>query len=116
MVRQDALAELPGARARRGLGRSRPPRARSPGRTPDLKKKEARVADLLECCSPGMTRTCDPMINSHLLCQLSYWGMTGARILRRDPLGVNRLRARTGHRSARGRQGESRGGGRGYAR
>ena len=38
-----------------------------------LKKKEARVADLLECCSPGMTRTCDPMINSHLLCQLSYW-------------------------------------------
>ena len=32
------------------------------------------------------------MINSHLLCQLSYWGMTGARILRRGPPGVNRLR------------------------
>ena len=31
-------------------------------------------------CSPGMTRTCDPVINSHLLCQLSYWGMAGARI------------------------------------
>ena len=24
-----------------------------------------------------MTRTCDPVINSHLLCQLSYWGMAG---------------------------------------
>ena len=30
--------------------------------------------------SPGMTRTCDPVINSHLLCQLSYWGMAGAGI------------------------------------
>jgi regulator of sirC expression with transglutaminase-like and TPR domain len=42
-----------------------------------------------------MTRTCDPVINSHLLCQLSYWGMTGARILRSSPLRVNGLRARS---------------------
>ncbi len=25
--------------------------------------------------SPAWTRTTDPVINSHLLCQLSYWGM-----------------------------------------
>ncbi len=24
--------------------------------------------------SPARTRTADPMVNSHLLCQLSYWG------------------------------------------
>ena len=24
--------------------------------------------------SPGRTRTADPVVNSHLLCQLSYWG------------------------------------------
>ncbi len=28
--------------------------------------------------SPSRTRTCDPMINSHLLYQLSYRGITGA--------------------------------------
>jgi hypothetical protein len=25
--------------------------------------------------SPARTRTADPMVNSHLLCQLSYWGL-----------------------------------------
>ena len=29
--------------------------------------------------SPGQTRTADPVINSHLLYQLSYWGMEGSR-------------------------------------
>ena len=24
--------------------------------------------------SPARTRTADPVVNSHLLCQLSYWG------------------------------------------
>jgi hypothetical protein len=26
--------------------------------------------------SPARTRTTDPMVNSHLLYRLSYWGMT----------------------------------------
>ena len=29
---------------------------------------------MLEAGSPSRTRTSDPMINSHLLYQLSYWG------------------------------------------
>jgi Phage integrase family len=37
--------------------------------------------------SPGRTRTADPVVNSHLLCQLSYWGsfgITGNAIERGD--------------------------------
>ena len=33
--------------------------------------------DLIGLCigSPARTRTTDPMVNSHLLCRLSYWGI-----------------------------------------
>ena len=38
------------------------------GEKPDLAGKR------IEAGSPSRTRTSDPMINSHLLYQLSYWG------------------------------------------
>jgi hypothetical protein len=31
--------------------------------------------------SPARTRTADPMVNSHLLCQLSYWGLNKVKKL-----------------------------------
>ncbi len=35
--------------------------------------------------SPGRTRTADPVVNSHLLCQLSYWGSLEDYISEDDP-------------------------------
>jgi hypothetical protein len=31
--------------------------------------------------SPARIRTADPVVNSHLLCQLSYWGISLAYVL-----------------------------------
>ena len=47
-------------------------------RTVEEERGPATAQDPSRDGSPGMTRTCDPVINSHLLCQLSYWGMAGA--------------------------------------
>ena len=40
-----------------------------------MKEKGLRLKAYLEFGSPARTRTTDPMINSHLLYQLSYRGM-----------------------------------------
>ena len=61
-----------------------------------------RVFDLvsvLEISSDGWTRTSDPVINSHLLCQLSYVGkcraiMFGARVVSRVVVSGQGSRAR----------------------
>jgi hypothetical protein len=37
--------------------------------------------------SPARTRTADPMVNSHLLCQLSYWGLFRFLLPPYDPHG-----------------------------
>ncbi len=36
--------------------------------------------------SPARTRTADPMVNSHLLCQLSYWGVGLWRLKKHRPV------------------------------
>jgi hypothetical protein len=42
-----------------------------------VKKKGLTISrkPLILFGSPARTRTADPVVNSHLLCQLSYWGM-----------------------------------------
>ena len=48
--------------------------------------KTILVSDIISLSgSPGRTRTSDPMINSHLLYQLSYRGI-GAKIGNRTPI------------------------------
>ena len=39
-------------------------------------KKASGISPEGFLCSPGSTRTNDPLINSQLLYRLSYWGMT----------------------------------------
>ena len=39
-----------------------------------------KKAGLLFFGSPARTRTADPVVNSHLLCRLSYWGSVFERI------------------------------------
>jgi hypothetical protein len=43
----------------------------------EMKKKKAAKPNVLQprmSGSPARTRTTDPMVNSHLLYRLSYWG------------------------------------------
>ena len=45
------------------------------GKTLLNKKAQSEKIGLLLSGSPARTRTADPVVNSHLLCQLSYWGI-----------------------------------------
>jgi hypothetical protein len=42
------------------------------------------MSELHKCCSPGWTRTSNPSVNSRMLCQLSYRGLTPASGRGRD--------------------------------
>ncbi|TXT44640.1 MAG: hypothetical protein FD137_1527 [Spirochaetes bacterium] len=43
-----------------------------------MANKKGRLLDGLSISSPAVVRTPDPVVNSHLLCQLSYRGMASA--------------------------------------